>query len=416
MLLEAAMAEVVLSVAFRYQPNDEVHKLLVEFREMINYCIEQAVKQGITSYYRLRKSVYEEFKRRWPNYATHYCHSACRIATSILRSWRRRGREPRAKKLFMRLDPQLYRFYGDRVRITVAPRQFLWLNLIVGEYQARFVDAWKRGELKVGEITVNEHYVVVPFRKRVDLENPQDWVALDINESNVSATATDGGQFVIDLSEVRRVHHAYFEIRRKIQRKFHDKPKLRRKLLEKYSRRERNRIRDLLHKASRLIVNMTKGKGIVLENLNGIRKRIHYGRKLNRRLHSWPFHKLQFFIHYKANLNGQPVEYVNPAYTSRTCPRCGGRIDSSERRCVKCGLDRDIAASINILNRFLATRCGEQPFPLKAPTTLPDGGRPTKKLRKLTVGQNGYFHLGCAFFASSIRFFHRRLRSSRDCR
>jgi len=377
------MAEVVLSVAFRYKPNEEVQKLLVEFREMINYCIERAIKSRITSYYRLRKVVYDDFKRRWSNYATHYCHSACRITTSILRSWRKRGREPKARKLFMRLDHWLFRFYGDKVRITTAPRKFLWIDLIVGEYQARFVDAWRREELKVGEITVNSEYVVVPFRKRVDLEDPQDWIALDVNEANISATSTDGGQFVVDLSEVKRVHHTYFEIRRKIQRKLHDKPKLLCKLLAKYSKREQNRIRDLLHKASKLIINIARGKGVVMENLNGIRKRINYGRKLNRRLHSWSFRKLQFYIHYKANLNRQPVEYVNPAYTSRTCPRCGGRIDSSDRRCVKCNLDRDIAASINILNRFLNTRCGERPFPLNAPTL--DGGRPNGRSERCVL-------------------------------
>jgi putative transposase len=41
--------------------------------------------------------------------------------------------------------------------------------LTKSEYQRRFIDAWKEGKLKTGEITVNEAKVVVPFKKDVDM-------------------------------------------------------------------------------------------------------------------------------------------------------------------------------------------------------------------------------------------------------
>ena len=80
--------------------------------------------------------------------------------------------------------------------------------------------------------------------------------------------------------------------------------------MKKYSRRERNKAKDLCHKLSKSIVAFAKehGLGIVMENLKGIRRRIDYGRKMNRRLHSWRFRRLQFYVEYKAKLEGLPVK------------------------------------------------------------------------------------------------------------
>lgn len=57
------------------------------------------------------------------NYSTHFCHSARKIALAILKNHRRGYREgkPEAKKLFMQLDPQLYKFLWRRDRISVGP-------------------------------------------------------------------------------------------------------------------------------------------------------------------------------------------------------------------------------------------------------------------------------------------------------
>jgi putative transposase len=113
--------ECVLGVPFGYEPNEESRKLLEDFRDVVNFCIDYAYKKRITSYAKLRKGVYEEWKRRW-SYSTHFCHSACKIALAMLKTYRKKRREgkPMAKKLSMQLDPQLYKFYGDGIRISRA--------------------------------------------------------------------------------------------------------------------------------------------------------------------------------------------------------------------------------------------------------------------------------------------------------
>jgi len=71
-------------------------------------------------------------------------------------------------------------------------------------------------------------------------------------------------------------------------------------------------------------------------------------------LNAWNFRKLQFYIEYKAKLNGLPVMYVNPKGTSSLCPVCGGRlIASNGYRQVKCRCgyedDRDVIGCLNML-------------------------------------------------------------------
>ncbi|MFN3621837.1 MAG: RNA-guided endonuclease TnpB family protein, partial [Nitrososphaerales archaeon] len=159
---------------------------------MVNFCIEKAVEHNVMGFANLRRLVYNEWKKRW-DYSTHFCYSACRVATSMLKSFRRlkrrgvaKGDKPVARKLFIQLDPMLVKFQGEWIRISVKPRKFLYIQLKYGDYQREFIEEWRDGKLRVGEVSMNETKVLVPFRKDVDLSNPSEWIAIDVNESNVT--------------------------------------------------------------------------------------------------------------------------------------------------------------------------------------------------------------------------------------
>ena len=57
--------EITLSVSFGYESNDEIRKLLEDFRDMVNFCIDKALQNKATSFAKLRKLVYSEWKTRW---------------------------------------------------------------------------------------------------------------------------------------------------------------------------------------------------------------------------------------------------------------------------------------------------------------------------------------------------------------
>jgi len=56
------IVEVILGVPFGYEPSGEARKLLEDFRDMVNFCIDYAYRRRITSYAKLRKGL-EDFTK-----------------------------------------------------------------------------------------------------------------------------------------------------------------------------------------------------------------------------------------------------------------------------------------------------------------------------------------------------------------
>src|SRR5699024_10103793 len=124
--------------------------------------------------------------------------------------------------------------------------------------------------------------------------------------------------------------------------------------IRKLNNKEQRWLQDQDHKVSRAIVNFAKENKISvirLERLANIRQTTRTSRKNEKNMHTWSFYRLSQFIEYKANLAGMKVEYVNPAYTSQTCPKCSERNKAQDRKYkCKCGFEghRDIIGAMNI--------------------------------------------------------------------
>ena len=120
--------------------------------------------------------------------------------------------------------------------------------------------------------------------------------------------------------------------------------------------KEQRIMKDIDHKISHDIIQTAVAhnvKVIKLERLANVRSTTRKSRKNNHSLHTWSFYRLAQFIEYKAKLAGIKVEYVNPAYTSQTCPVCGHVHHANDRNYVcRCGfhIHRDILGAMNICN------------------------------------------------------------------
>ena len=118
--------------------------------------------------------------------------------------------------------------------------------------------------------------------------------------------------------------------------------------------KEQRIMKDIDHKISHDIIKTAAAhdvKVIKLERLQNIRSTTRKSRKNDKSLHTWSFYRLSQFIEYKAKLAGITVEYVNPAYTSQTCPVCGNVHHANDRKysCL-CGFrgHRDLVGAMNI--------------------------------------------------------------------
>ncbi len=113
--------------------------------------------------------------------------------------------------------------------------------------------------------------------------------------------------------------------------------------IRKLNDKEQRWMKDQDHKVTRAIVDFAKEKNVSvirLEQLANIRQTTRTSRKNEKNLHTWSFYRLSQFIEYKANLAGIKVEYVNPAYTSQTCPECSATNKAQDRKYkCKCGFE-----------------------------------------------------------------------------
>ena len=146
-------------------------------------------------------------------------------------------------------------------------------------------------------------------------------------------------------------------------------PRGQRKELRRVSTKEARFRRHQDHVISKTLVETAKrtGRGIALEDLQGIRDRVTArGGDARNRLSGWAFGQLDAFLASKARLAGIPVETVDPGNTSCTCAQCGhcrasNRRSQAEFVCKGCGhrAHADANAARNLRARALAQRAQE---------------------------------------------------------
>ncbi len=186
------------------------------------------------------------------------------------------------------------------------------------------------------------------------LHEVEQWIGVDLNSTGHIAVVANPSTGKVQKfgKEVPHIHRKYSKMRRHLYIEGH--PRVAKK---KIKHKENNKTKDINHKISRAIVDEAaqQAGGIKLERLSDIRTTARTSKSSRPSLHSWSFYQLQQMIEYKAKLRGVPVAYVDPAYTSQRCSRCGeiGIRDGKDFTCPQCGhVDHaDVNASFNIALR-----------------------------------------------------------------
>lgn len=183
-------------------------------------------------------------------------------------------------------------------------------------------------------------------------------VDLGIKCPAVSYCSDGSVQFYGNGRQNKYMRRHYCYLRKKLQKKKHLKA------IKRINNKEQRIMKDMDHKISCQIVQTAVKHNvsiIKLEQLQNIRSTTRTSRKNNPSLHTWSFYRLTQFIEYKAKLAGIQVEYVDPAYTSQTCPVCGNIHHAKDRQYTcTCGFHthRDLLGAMNICNstKFVGNR------------------------------------------------------------
>ncbi len=213
-----------LTAKFKLKTEPEgLEDLFTLYSDIVNFLLDYAFENNITSFYRLKKETYKGLRREYPDLPSHYIHTACQMATSIYKSYRKRKRRGKAngkpifKKQVIMLDDHLFKLDLEEGIIKLStPSGRLKLEFYRAKYHEKFRE-WKIGQawLVKNQMGIFLHVV---FSKEVEVREPKVIVGVDLNENNVTLSLPNG-EFVQIITHEREIRTGYFLKRRKIQKK-----------------------------------------------------------------------------------------------------------------------------------------------------------------------------------------------------
>src|SRR5262249_33925087 len=125
--------------------------------------------------------------------------------------------------------------------------------------------------------------------------------------------------------------------------------------------------RDLLHQAARKVVTFCQTEGvarIAVGDVRDIQNGVRLGTKTNQKISQWPHGQFTTYVTEKAARLGISVEWVDEAYSTRSCCACSYVHGTSPRgrryACSGCGArgHRDVNGASNICSKAAQGRYG----------------------------------------------------------
>lgn len=259
-------------------------------------------------------------------------------------------------------DDRILRWYLDRKTIsiwTVNGRQTI--HFVCGDYHWQLLQN-RQGETDLIFRDGNWYLLAACNIEELPPSTPEDFLGVDLGIANI-AVDSEGNQYSGEAVNTLRRNVKKHRSGLQHQAKKHHSKSAYRKLCSIRHKQSRF-VKWVNHNVSKKIVQtaVDNSKAIVLETLKGIRERVSASKELRWLSGNWSFAQLQEFICYKAKLVGIPVVFVNPAYTSQTCSKCGhceraNRPSQSVFKCKQCGFEAnaDFNSSLNIKARARVT-------------------------------------------------------------
>lgn len=229
-----------------------------------------------------------------------------------------------------------------------------------------FDGSWIFGASKLVRRKNGQYFFHLCCEKEVDLkqiEHSQTFMGVDVGQNHLAVASTTDRQCSFHCGgKAKSNRRVYSQMRKRLQIKG---TRSAMRVLKNLAGREQRLMTAINHDVSKQIVAFAvqnRVDMIGLEDLTGIRTNTKR-RKDDRYVHhSWAFYQLQQFITYKALEQGIGVVYVDPRYTSQTCPRCN-HISKNNRHgrsfhCECCGYDlhADLIGARNIESRARDSR------------------------------------------------------------
>jgi IS605 OrfB family transposase len=362
------------------EQQQQLRDVMVTFNNACNWVSEVCFNKKIFNKFKMHKEVYYETRQRFNLSSQMVIRVIGKVADSYV-DLKKRETQHEFKDLgAIDYDERNFGVKKDGISISVLGGRTIM------DYRSRKpLSEYKIcSQCKLSyDKPKNKFYVLLSVEEMEPVpDKVENFIGVDMGIVNL-ATCSDGEVFSGDAVENHRVKLTL--LKTKLQSKGSKSAK---RHLKKISRKEGRFKRDVNHCISKKIVKKAKalGVGVKIEDLSfdnkePVMKFNQKQRDNNAKRGKWAFGQLTNYLGYKGKRAGVPVLFVNPAYTSQKCSKCGhteedNRLSQSEFCCISCGYkeNADVNAAVNIsraaVNQpIVATRKSE----LQAPPLISVG-------------------------------------------
>lgn len=351
----------------------EVDKTLQVFADACNW-VNQNTPPDLTNKTKMQKLVYNDVRLRF-GLSSNLAIQALRRVCANRKTAKQKNKNVRKfSPTSVSYDARIFSFkeFDYTVSLKLLKNRVRF-ELNIGNYQRGILKGQKPKSATLVKRRNGDYYIHINLNHDApDQIKIDDVLGCDLGRTSICYTSDKDDWNGQKLNEIR---NKYAHLRKVLQQKASSGTRSSRRrcrqLLKRLSGKEKRFQKHINHGISRQLVNKAVASrfAIALEDLSGIRERTNTlprTKKEKRLSNNWAFYQLRQFLTYKCVLAGVPLLFVNPAYTSKSCYKCGHIGNRSGKRfvCVnpdcknKCDPDYQGAKNIAALGRSINTPGG----------------------------------------------------------
>ena len=293
--------------------------------------INDNTPKDLTSKTKMQKLVYNDVRSKF-GLSANLAIQALRRVCANRKTARQKNRNVRKfSSTSVSYDTRIFSFkefdYTVSLKLIRTRAKF---ELDIGNYQRGILKGQEPKSATLVKRRSGDYYIHI----NLDNETPEpittkQVLGVDLGRTDIAFTS-DGDSW--SGHQLDKVRNKYAWLRKVLQKKAslgtRSSRRRCRQLQKRLSGKEKRFQKHINHEISRRIVNnaVKSQRAIALEDLSGIRERTNQlprNKQERRKSNSWSFYMFRQYLTYKCVLAGVPLYFVNPAYTSKSCYKCG---------------------------------------------------------------------------------------------
>jgi putative transposase len=347
----------------------EIDRTLEGFADACNQILDIAKSNKCWNTTKLHHLVYKPVREATGLSSNHVCIAIRRVVGNAKAVKQIHKFRPTS----ISLNERTFRYREEQQEVGITLSKRFNFQLSIGGYQLALLRGQTPTSATLNKTRQGDYYIniVVEIESEPTGKTPKV-IGVDLGRTDIATTSTGKAW---SGKHIQVTRDRYSKTRSNIQSK---RTRSARRLMRRLQGRESRYQKWFNHNISKQLVREAKqlDAALAFEDLTNIRQSLNQqprNKTERRRTNNWAFYQLRIFVQYKAIIAGVRVVFVPPAYTSKSCSRCGHVHPETDKKksyrsgkkfkCGSCGFehDSDINAACNIAALGLSVIQPESP-------------------------------------------------------